>query len=130
MTEVTIEHEEEAAEESAHEIAEEVAEAVVEAQEEAAEAVEHARELDEAHEQSEAALVAVQTHEHPDYSQVGHEHPEYEHHERFSHLENRMTALESRLLEPEEEVAEEIEPTHEPPPEPEHSKRKHRFGKH
>ena len=109
---------------------EEIAEAIVDAQEEAQEEAEQEAAVDNAVEASQSALEAVATHEHMEYAHVEHEHGVSLLHERMDTFEARLSAVEVAMESPaEEEPVEEIEPVHEPSPEPERRRPGFRRGR-
>jgi len=115
--------------------AEEIAEAIADAEIEVAHELQQEAEIEHADETAETALdiaqqalITVPPHEHPEYALVNHPHPE---------IENRIATLENRVMNIEEHVdfsshseeVEEIEPTPEPPSEPEHKRMGFRKGR-
>lgn len=125
-TEVHVEHPEHESES----IAEDVAEEIKEVLEEIKEDEERTESISEVESKTEALAEEVTSHGHPEYATVGHTHPEADHSERLAILESRIENIEHGLAEDvEEPVVEEIEPTHEPePPAEETKKRRHSFG--
>lgn len=122
-TEVHVEHPE-----HSESVAEEVAEEVKEVLEEAKEDEERAESISEVEQKTDELETELETHSHAEFAPVIHSHPEHDHSERIAVLESRIENIEHGLAEEvEEPVVEEIQPTEEHH-EPEHPKRRHKFG--